>query len=293
MKQEGACVFVVTPIYNRVSHTIEFIESLKESSYKNLRIVIVDDGSTDNSVAIISNRFPEVSLLKTKGNLWWSGATNVGVEYALKNKADFIFTVNNDVILDKNSIAKLVEEAKVHPRTLIGSIIRDIDNRNYVWYFGGFFNKDIGDLSHVTGSVNDFKGARASEWLTGMGVLIPVEVFNKIGLYDAKNFPQYHGDADFSLRAKKAGFKLIVSSKSVIFADLDSSWLGKEILDKSLSFIPAALFSTKSQFNIIIRCKFYWRHWKIRYLARFYKHFFSSLVKPLIKHKLKKLLGRQ
>lgn len=287
------CIFVVTPVYNRVAHTIEFLGSLRKSSYKNLRTVIVDDGSSDNSASIISSAFPEVTILKTDGNLWWSGATNMGVRYALENKADYIFTVNNDVILAKNSIAELVREAKNNPRSLIGSIIYDIDNKKNVWYFGGYFNKKIGDLSHVTGLVKDFKGVKSAEWLTGMGVLIPARVFNEVGFYDSKNFPQYHGDADFSLRAKMAGFNLLVSSKSIIYADLNSSWLGKEILDKPLSFIPLALFSTKSQFNVFIRFKFYWRHWKIRYLARFYKYFFSTLVKPLVKHKIKTMIGRR
>jgi GT2 family glycosyltransferase len=265
-------VTIVTPIHNGKDHTLKFLESLKKQTHKNLSTIIVDDGSDDGSSMAIAAAFPEVRILKGDGSLWWSGATNLGVQRATKDGSDFIVTVNNDVELESSSIENLVEEGLKHPKSLVGSIVCDMKDPGRVWYFGGYRNPEQGDFSHRMGRVEDFKKPEQAEWLTGMGTLIPKDAYDEIGLYDKKNFPQYYGDADFSLRAKKAGYSLWVTPKSIVVVDLTSSWLGSRFEDKSWSFIPTALFSIRSQFNLMIRLRFY--------------------LRPFVKYKIKKALGK-
>jgi GT2 family glycosyltransferase len=193
---------VVTPVHNGIEHTVKFLASLKRQEYQNLVAVIVNDGSTDGTAERIAAEFPDVVVLPGDGNLWWSGATNEGVAHALKNGADYIFTVNNDVEVDPGAIAALVKTAGSREnKTLVGSVIYDQSERTKVWYAGGTFDPQLGELVHVR-EAGDAE-LPEPDWLTGMGVLIPAGVFDKTGLYDRRRFPQYFGDADFSLRAKK------------------------------------------------------------------------------------------
>lgn len=280
-------VAIVTPIHNGKDHTLRFLASLKKQTYKNLLSIVIDDGSSDGTYEAIKQGFPHVTVLKGDGSLWWSGATNKGVRYALAQQADYVFTVNNDVELADDTIKNLVKEAPDHHNALIGSMICDLNDPDKVWFYGGYFDTKIGDLTHVTGLRKDLKGLKESDWLTGMGLLIPSSVFKEIGLFDGKKFPQYYGDADFSLRAKKAGYKLLVTSKSLVLVDLSSSWLGHNFFDQPISFIYKSLFSKRSQFNIVIRIRFYRRYWKVRYLIKFYRHFILTYIVPLLRHRLR------
>lgn len=285
-------VAIVTPTYNGKEHVLQFLNSLQKQKYNNLLTIIVDDGSTDGTDGAIKKQYPNVKVLRGDGSLWWSGSTNLGVRYALKEQAKYILTVNNDVILSPGAIEALVEAAEENAGVIVGSMICDIKNPEKVWYFGGYFDARNGNLAHITGKRTEFKQIKKVEWQTGMGALIPVKAYDDIGFYDQKVFPQYFGDADFALRAKKAGYDLLVSPASVVFADLESSWLGRDNLALPLSFLAKALFSIRSQFNVITRFRFYRRHWKLRYLLRFYRYFWKVYAVPLIKVKIKKRIGR-
>src|SRR6516164_5363299 len=89
-------VALVVPVHNKIALTIRFLESLRAVSYPKYSVIVVDDGSQDGTSRIVELRFPEVIVLKGHGNLWWSGATNLGVRYALKHGYDYVLTINND-----------------------------------------------------------------------------------------------------------------------------------------------------------------------------------------------------
>lgn len=250
-------VYAVIPVFNGKQHTQSFLESFSKQSYRNLHIIIVDDGSTDGTSEMIAKKYPKVIVLKGDGNLWWSGATNLGVKKALSDSADFILTINNDLVVKRDYVSSLVNVAQEHPKSLVGSLIIHDKEPLKVWYAGAYLNKRSGEMQHIAGDVGDFKkDVVRSEWLTGMGVLIPARVFNKIGYYDIVNFPQYFGDADFSIRAKLSGFPLIVSTQSVISSDVDSSWLHKQIAKPKLRSLYDLLFSIRSPYQLKTRIKF-------------------------------------
>ena len=297
-------VAIVTPVFNGKDHTTEFLSALRKQTYHNFKIVIVDDGSTDGTSEMIEDDFPEVQLLKGDGSLWWSGGTNLGVEFALENNFDYILTINNDVIVANNYIESLVEVAKEHPRALIGSKVCYLDNTKRVWYCGATFNQRNGQMEHRTGYDKDFKSTQSSEWLTGMGVLVPAETYMKVGLY-SNDFPLYFGDADFSVRAKKAGYALIVSAESRVYADITSAWIMKQIRNPKLSFLWQLFTSIRSPYQIKSRYKFYHKYWPKNFhlallklytvgLKGVYRGFTISYLKKLLGIKsLRSLIGRK
>ncbi|MEI6531655.1 MAG: glycosyltransferase family 2 protein [Chlamydiota bacterium] len=259
-------VYVVTPIFNGRNHTEEYLQSLKGQEYKNFKVVIVDDGSTDGTGKMVREKFPDAILLEGDGSLWWSGGTNIGVKYAIKNNADFILTINHDVTLKTDYLTSLVNFAQEKKGALIGSMVVSRSNKGRVWFFGGGYNKIQGTNTHVTGKIRDFKVATKSLWLTGMGVLVPSSVFKEIGYYDEENFPLYFGDADFSERARRAGHELWVSPKSKVFGDTDDNWVGRNIRYPKPRFIYDLFTLTNSPFQLKTRSLYYKRYWPGNYL---------------------------
>jgi GT2 family glycosyltransferase len=86
------------------------------------------------------------------------------------------------------------------------------------------------------------------DWLTGMGTIIPKKVIETIGYWDRTNFPQYHGDSDFTYRAKKNGFKVIVHPELILINDVKNSGIEHKGSFKRLLQLMTDLRS-KSNFN--------------------------------------------
>lgn len=289
-------VAIVTPIHNGLRHTVAFLESVRRNDYKNKKVIIIDDGSTDKSSDIIRSKFPEVIVLEGNGNLWWSGATNKGVREALRIGVDFIYTVNNDVVLDSRCIGKSVECAIMSKRSIIGSKVNYIDDPSKVWFYGAKFDEETGDISLIHGQDHDFKIAAESEMLTGMGMLIPVEVFKEVGLFDQRLLPQYFADSDLSLRAKEVGYKLVMCPESRIYNDVDSAWSARKIGEGKISTVPSLLFSFRSPLSIQKRFIFYSRHWGkgyIRALLRFYARWIRNFLLPYVKRAFRRKIWRK
>ena len=107
-------IHVIIPVHNRIKYTLSCIESLKKQNiFDKLNIIVVDDGSTDGTSSYIKRHYPEITLLKGSGNLFWGGAVNFGISYACKigKKNDWILLVNNDVEFVSNSISDAVSSS--------------------------------------------------------------------------------------------------------------------------------------------------------------------------------------
>ena len=212
-------VVAVVPIHNGREETLTFLASMACATYPNLEVIVVDDGSTDGSAEAIAARFPHVSIVRGDGNLWWSGATNLGVREALRQGADFILTINNDNVVEPGFIEPLVETARRHPRSLVTSKMYDYADRGFIFSFGGVINWYVGEIRDRNNRRDRFDFDRVSDcdWLHGSSTLIPAAAFAEIGFFDRENCPQYQGDAEFSLRAKRRGYRLLVEPRSVVY----------------------------------------------------------------------------
>lgn len=129
-----------------------------------------------------------------------------------------------------------------------------------------------------------FEKALKIDWSGGMGTLIPVQVFDTIGLFDEVNFPQYYGDADFFLRAKKAGVVAYAMPGLKLYNKKDSSGIK---INGDFSTFVRSLFSIRSNYNIKTTVFFYRRHAKsplaFLYLVYMYIRYMGSFIKWKIK----------
>lgn len=275
-------IAVVVPIYNRRAITCEFLRSFSSVGYANYELILVDDGSTDGSADAIAHEFPDVRLLQTPGEYWWSKSMNHGVRDALERGAEYVLSINDDVSFEPDFLSCLVQYALDHPRTLVGCIIYRRDDRRRLWYAGGKMSLFLGELFHRS-SAHDGQ----LRWLTGMGTLIPADVFREIGLYDDVRFPQYFGDADFSMRARSAGFALAIEPRSVLYNPVEKST--EDVLRRNVT--PGNFFAPLSTLRSVghwqSRRSLYARHWpgvlRPVALVAYYIRFFAKRTLRLLK----------
>lgn len=288
MKELPLVAFVV-PVHNNKEDTREFLESVKRLSYPNCKVIIIDDGSTDGTEAMLEQEYLEVILLKGGGNLWWAGATNIGIEKAIEIGARYVLLGGmNDTIVDREFISALVETAEKSPRTITVPKVYLHSEPNRIWQAGGVTNWLRGGFRHIGYGETDerqYDEQREVDCAT-IGILVNATFFKDIGMIDAKHFPLYWGDADFMYRARKAGYKIVYEPKSIIWHKSTSTTKKEERKELSraslLSKLSYFFTSTRSMYNFSQVIKFYWRHcpkWLIPYaLVRLYTMPIASLV---------------
>lgn len=200
-------------------YTEQCLHSLKSITYPNFEVVILDAGSTDNFSEKykegFSNAFPalpKVTLLHLKENVGCAKGYNLAAEYAIKQGTEYLFLLNNDVIiLDNDVLSNLVKVAERSPQiAAVGPKIyywkEEEEKPEVIQFIGGKFHwKVIG-----AGKKNEeqFDKEIAVDFLSGAAMLIRADVVKEIGLFDPQFFI-YLEELDFAARAKKAGYEFI------------------------------------------------------------------------------------
>lgn len=197
--------------YNGKDTIKKCLDSVFSSSYPNFEVVVVDNDSKDGSLELAKNLFPKFHFIKNEKNIGFSAGNNIGIRFALEKMADYIFLLNNDALLEKDTLSKLVETAEKERASIFSPLIYDRNNK--IWFSGGKIKWTQMRAIHKNNRPKN-KEPYTVEYISGCAMLIKKEVFKKIGLFSEDYF-LYYEDADFCVRAKKEGFKckIIPSAK--------------------------------------------------------------------------------
>lgn len=276
--EKPVLITIVIPVHNRKSDTLHCLRQLQliDRNGMNITVIVVDDGSVDGTGKAVTEEFPEVVLLSGDGNLWWSGANNKGVRYALDHNSDYVLTLNNDVEFKRDFLIHLLKTARSYTNVIACAVICDLKDRNKIISGGRFAKGFLGyDYSaHLKGEdvtklpPLDYE----SDIESGYAMLIPVQFFQEVGFFDSDKFPQNMGDMDFVLRAKKKGVKVLINPKSIIYAERSSEYFHSQIVSNSLLSNLKAFFQIKSTVHLRTRWIFCWRHtpYYLGWLSFFY-----------------------
>ncbi len=247
-------IYLVIPCYNRKQFTEDCLLSLTKQTYQNFKVIVVDDGSTDGTSEMIAEKFPETIVLRGDGNLWWTGSVNFGIEHALKEGATHVVTLNDDTIVPPNFMSQMLKANSQKPLAVIGALEKDIKTGETT--FGGLsVVSEILDkwvALHYTLPPEEQVGLHHSDVLPGRGLWIPKEVFDKIGLFDIKNFPHYFADFDFTCNAKKAGFEVFINYDAPLFTYPDESGESKIMANKTMKGYREHLFGIRGGGNLVL-----------------------------------------
>lgn len=212
LQSHNPLVYCVVLNLNGLSVIEDALESILQMTYANFRILVVDNGSSDGSPIFIRERFPNIELMENEQNLGFGGGNNVGMEYALSKGAEWIFLLNNDIVVDKNLLSELIDVGiKEETTGALGAKIYYFDEPDKIWFAGGNVNFFTGLTTHrqirkVDTNTND--AVQDSDYITGCALLLRVSVLKEVGLFDEVFFPSYVEDADLSMRIRQAGYKL-------------------------------------------------------------------------------------
>ncbi len=201
-------VYAIIVNWNKPNLTIDCIDSLFHQNNINLQLVVVDNGSKDESVRLIKEKFSGIDIIENPHNLGFSGGFNVGINYALEKGAQNLFLVNNDTVADPQMLHILMKNFKPE-RSILSPAIYYADAPDKLWSVGGKINPvllEIIDL-HLNGPSIP-SAVVEKDFLPCCAWLIRREVFESIGLFDQVFSPAYYEDLDFCLRARRAGFHI-------------------------------------------------------------------------------------
>jgi len=214
---------VILVNYRGWRDTIECLASLQAVEYQpQLDLVVVDNGSEDESVREIRARFPGVFLLEMGKNLGFAGGCNVGMRFARERGNEFIWLLNNDTTVDPQAARALVELARLHPEaSFYGSLISFASEPQRIWFGVGRYDARTGFIGNVGFNrlVDEFDGqgeAIRTDWISGCSVLIRSSLLDEIGFMD-EDFFLYLEEVEWELRRPNSAWlvpRVLVQHKS-------------------------------------------------------------------------------
>jgi GT2 family glycosyltransferase len=218
-------VSIIILNWNGYKDTVECISSLKQIDYKNFQIVLVDNGSNINEAELLENDFTAIKAIRIEENLGFSAGNNIGINYSLEHKADFILLLNNDTIVEPKFLEALVEKFLEDQQVgIVAPQINYYSDRSHVWSSGGKISKirasGFADSDKLESQLSTKE--REVNFVSGCCMLVRREVFEKVGTFD-ENYFLYVEDTDLCYRTNKAGFKIVVTPKSKIFHKINNS----------------------------------------------------------------------
>ena len=251
---EKPSVTVIVLNWNGKDLTIECLESLKQINYSNFNILIVDNGSTDGSVELLKEKFPEVSILVLEKNLGYASGNNRGFASLEPDPPEFVIFLNNDTIVDKNFIEPLVRQLLTHKKA--SQTVPKIYYEKYpklIWYAGGIVNLWTGSIYHL--GIRQYDGPAYSKthktkYATGCCFCMRYEEFKEFGGFD-EAFPMYSEDVDLSLWIRAAGKQVWFVPDSKIWHKVSASLGGAFSLGKIVRKARGIFLLIKKHANLV------------------------------------------
>ncbi len=256
MAKEKAKIAVIILNWNQTDLTLACLKSdfhSRTDGQIEIEAIVIDNGSTDDSkkrlkeiqenknlfrqgrgeIRISRSKFPNFKVIFNKENLGFAGGNNVGLRYALKNKADFIFILNNDTEIKNDCVLNLWQTFKEEEKIGIASPkiyyapgfefhkerYQKKDLGRVIWYAGGKIDWDNVLGRHLGVDEVDqgqYEKREENECATGCAFMAKRAVFESVGFFDERFF-LYLEDLDFSYRVVKAGFKLIFNPQAIVW----------------------------------------------------------------------------
>lgn len=227
--------------WNNYSDTRDCIDSLQNISYDQMDIVLVDNGSTDGSGERLKSEYPEVNTVLLDENTGFGGGNIVGIRKALDRECDYVWVLNNDVLVlddDSDVLSNLVCIMEQNEKLgVVTPTVMNYPETDEIWFKQGYIDSKTAHAGHkqnrkwflnplqlLEDNKSNITNDRIlyNDYIPFCSALVQTEIFKNVGLYPEKYF-LYYGDADFCIQISKKGYKIGTDTQSQIHHQVSSS----------------------------------------------------------------------
>src|SRR5574344_1495435 len=209
--------------FNKVNYLKGCLESLYKSDFEDLSldVIVVDNASTDGSPDFIKENYPKIVLLQNETNTGGSGGFDRGIRYAIQEEYNYVVLLDNDILLEKNTILNLYKYIKENPKAgVVGSKICTMDNPDILQEMGSFidyenkFNVYTPLKSHKDDSL--LPEVVQCDYVPACCMITTKEVLEKVGSFNTEHFI-YWDDMDWCTRVKRENYEIYAINSSRVF----------------------------------------------------------------------------
>ena len=216
-------VSVVIPHYGKKDILSECLISLKNCTYPNLEITVVDNDSSDDSAQYIKTNFPEINLIQSEYNRGFAGGCNFGAQHA---KGKYLLILNNDTTHKPDWIDHLVD--RIESSKSISAVQPKIKNHgkkdhfDYAGACGGFLDKYCFPFARgrifntIEKDMGQYDDACKIFWASGTAFLTRKHIFDQLGGFDEALFAHME-EIDYHWKSQLTGYENWVEPASVIY----------------------------------------------------------------------------
>ncbi len=216
--------------WNNAPDTLECLASVYASKGVSFDVYVADNGSTDGSLEVLRKAYPQAIYVENKANLGFAEGNNRAIEKALAGPAKFLFLLNNDAVLQENTLLLLKQAADTHPSAAVfGPKIYYYDAPATIWYAGGEWDPARASFYHREWNCDeeDSKRKQVDEtgYVCGCAFFIRAEAVRQIGGMDPRFFLTWE-EIDWCWRLKRAGYKSLYIPESKCWHKISRSFIG-------------------------------------------------------------------
>lgn len=221
-----ASVAVILVNWNGFDFSRACLDSLRQVDFPDFKIVLVDNASQNQEGPRLKKAFPEIDLIENPENLGFAGGNNVGIRFALTRGFSHVLLLNNDTEVEPDFLGQMMRKFRLDPAVgVVQPLIMFLREPKKIWSAGGKWISSLGRAVTLGDRepLADFRVQKSDlDWATGCCMLISREAILKAGLLNEQYFA-YFEDVEWSLRFRKAGFRISLAEKAVVYHEAGAS----------------------------------------------------------------------
>lgn len=230
-QQPITCAIIVS--YNFEAWMDSCIPSVLQSTIP-VTILVVDNASSDETCKLLKAKYPQVKLIENAENLGFGQANNIGFRYAMENNFDYVFLLNQDARIEKNTLEILVGEAEKNNYFGIISPLH-LNGNGDDFDFGFKTYTNLSEIDNVPKDVTECPFINAAMWL------VPIKVIQKVGGF-APIFSHYGEDVNYTQRVRYHNFKIVFAPTAIGYHSREN----REVSRKQFFYIEFVYFLTEA-----------------------------------------------
>jgi len=209
--EERPSVYIVVVNWNGWEYTIRCLDSLRRLDYPTSRVIAVDNGSTDDSVDRIRTAHPDIELITSPKNLGFAGGSNLGIRLALDRGAEYLWVLNNDIVVEPGTLSALISVASSRPSigvvgAAVGRLAADAGSSMDTEAFRWRGEYRVPSACPEASSADAAAGHPVDD-VAGSSALLNAAMLRQIGSFEERFF-HYWDDVELCARARRAGWSV-------------------------------------------------------------------------------------